>query len=121
MAKRRPIDEKQPKTIWKGLPGSDQRFINSLIVVTETIGDEKMRYRELPTRLGRVLHKADRNTLFSVIVECVGLLLDAPAIQRVKQSHRRHRNGTPVRTQPDSRNAGDAGRTPPKTKRRRSK
>ena len=121
MAKRRPIDEKQLKTIWKGLARSDQRFISTLIVVTETIGDEKLRYHELPTRLERVLHKADRNTLFSVIVECVGLLLDAPAIQRVKQSHRRRRNGTPVRTQPGSRHAGGAVRTRRKANRRRSK
>ncbi len=121
MAKPRPIDEKELKTIWKGLPRSDKRFISTMIVVTATLGDEKLRYHALPTRLERVLHKADRNTLFSVIVECVGLLLDAPAMQRVKQSHRRRGNGTPLRTQPDSRNAGSAVRTQRKADRRRSK
>jgi hypothetical protein len=121
MAKRRQIDETEFQTIWKGLPQSDKRFINALIVITETIGDETLRYHELPTRLERTLRKADRDTLFSVMVECVALLLDAPAMGRVKRSHRRRGNGAPARTETKHRKTARAVLTRRGAKRSRSK
>ena len=36
----------------------------------------------------RSLRKLDRNTLFSVIAECLHLLLDAPMLERVQHLHR---------------------------------
>jgi hypothetical protein len=92
MVERRGMNEEEFRAAWKRLPESDQRFINTLIVVTETIADEKLRYHELPTRLERRLRKADRDTLFSIVVECLGRLLGSPAMERIKEAHRR-RNG----------------------------
>ena len=119
MAKRPPIDEREFKALWKGLPESDRRFISAWIVISEAVGDKTLRYRELPPPLERVLHGVDRDTLFSVITECLGLLTGAPAMDRVKRTRRR--NGKGKRTPPKKRATVRASRTRPKAKRRRSK
>ncbi len=116
MAKRRSIDVKEFKTLWKALPQNDKDFINALIFISTTLGDEKLCCHELPKRIERVLHGVDRETLFSVVAECVGLLLSAPAMERVKRA--RSRNAKPQRT-PPKKNA--TVRTRPKAKRGRSK
>ena len=119
MAKPRLMDEKELETIWKGLPQSDKRFISTMIFVSEVIGDETLHYGELPTRLERTLQKADRNTLFSIIVECLGLLLDPPAMGRIKKA--RLGSGKPLRVDAKKRQAAGAVRTRGKAKRSRSK
>ncbi len=98
MAQPRNLDENEFEVAWKALPIRDRRFISALIVVADTVGDETLRYRELPTRLERTLQRADRDTLFSVIAECFYRLLDAPVMERVKRRHHRRRNRPPVRT-----------------------
>ena len=111
MAKRRGLDEQAFQSAWAALPQSDKRFLGALMVITEVIGDEKLGYHELPTRLERTLHEADRDTRFCVIVECLYLLLDAPALERVKRVHRSRRDGRPVRTNTQgSRGGRSAGR-----------
>ena len=119
MAKRPRIDQKELKALWKGLPQSDRRFISAWIVMSEAVGDKTLRYRELPPPLERVLHGVDRDTLFSVITECLGLLTGAPAMDRVKRARRR--NGKGKHTPPKKRATVRATRTRPKAKRRRSK
>ncbi len=119
MAKRRSIDVKEFKTLWMGLPQSDKDFINALIVLSKSVGDETLCYRELPTRLERVLHGVDRDTLFSVVAECLGLLLGAPAMERVKRARRR--NGKLQRTPPKKRGTVRTARTRQSAKRSRSK
>ena len=120
MAKRRGMNEQEYEATWEALPQSDKRFINTLILIMETIGDKTLRYHELPTRLERVVREADRDTLMSIIVECVGLLLGAPAMERVKQSHRR-RNGTPTRTETNNLNTAGSAPARRSAKRGRSK
>ncbi len=121
MAKRRGNNQREWDAKWKALPQSDKRFINTLILIMETIGDKTLHYHELPTRLERTLRKADRDTLMSIIVECLGLLLKAPAMERIKQSHSRRGNRTPVRVEAKKRIAGPAVRPRRKAKRSRSK
>ncbi len=88
MAKRRRIGQKEVDAWWKDLPKSDQRFYGALMLLMEFIGDKKLRYCEPSASRQRSLRKLDRNTLFSVIVECLHLLLDATELERVKQGHR---------------------------------
>ncbi len=88
MAKRRRIGQKEIDAWWKDLPKSDQRFYGALILLMEFIGDNKLRYCEPSVSRQRSLRKLDRNTLFSVIAECLYLLLDAPMLERVKKVHR---------------------------------
>ena len=88
MAKRRSMSKKESSDAWNALPESDRRFFDAFIILLKAIGDDKLRYREVPMPLQRTLHKLDRNTVFSVIAECLYLLLDAPLLERVKQGHR---------------------------------
>ncbi|MGD8452701.1 MAG: hypothetical protein PVJ57_12855 [Phycisphaerae bacterium] len=97
MAKTPKLDEEAFRAMWKALPLSDKRFIGALIALTEVIGDEGLRYHELPAHLERTLQEANRDTLFSIIAECLGLLLNAPAMERVKQCHRRRRRAATAR------------------------
>ncbi len=96
MVKARAMDERELRVLWKRLPKSDRQFISALIVISEAIGDEALRYHELPARLGHVLREADRDTLFSLVAESLGLLLDAPAMERVKRARRRNGKGVPA-------------------------
>ena len=89
MAKRRRIGQKEIDAWWKDLPKSDQRFYGALMLLMDVIGDSRLRYREPSASRRRSLRKLDRNTLFSVIAECLHLLLDAPMLERVKHLHRR--------------------------------
>ena len=116
MVKPRPMDERKLRGLWKRLPKSDKQFISALIVISEAIGDEALRYHELPARLGHVLREADRDTLFSVVAESLGLLLGAPAMQRVKRARRR--NGKAASKMAKKRGTV---RTRPSAKRSRSK
>ena len=88
MAKRRRIDEKELADAWKDLRESDRRFFGALFILIQALRDENFRRREAPPRLKRTLHKLERNTLYSVIAECMHLLLDAPELERVNQRHR---------------------------------
>ena len=88
MAKRRRIGQKEVDAWWKELPKSDQRFYGALMLLMEFIGDKKLRYCEPSASRQRSLRKLDRNTLFSVICECLHLLLDASELERLKQGHR---------------------------------
>ncbi|MGD8451607.1 MAG: hypothetical protein PVJ57_07285 [Phycisphaerae bacterium] len=92
MAKSPELDEDTFQAMWKTLPLSDKRFLGALILITEAVGDEKLRYHELPARLEHTLREADRDTLFSLIAECLGHLLNAPAMERVRRCHRRGRS-----------------------------
>ncbi len=88
MAKRRSMGKKELADAWKALPESDRRFYSALIILIEAIGDKKLLYHEPSASLLRLLRKLDRNALYSVIAECLYLLLDARMLERVKQGHR---------------------------------
>jgi len=89
MAKRRSMGMKQrAHTWWKGLSESDRRFYMGLFILTEAVGDKKLRYPKLPTPLHGSLLELDRNTLYSVMAECLFLLVDAPVSERVKWANR---------------------------------
>ena len=114
MAKRRRSEEEDLQWVWETLPQSQKWFLVALMVVTEAVGDERLGYHKLPTRLERTLQEADRDTRFSVIVECLYLLLEAPAPERVKRAHRRRRDGRPTHKQGSQggRSTGRRGKGP---------
>jgi hypothetical protein len=70
---------------------ADRRFFRALLGIATTVGDPSLHYAEPPPGLRRALRNADRSTLFSIIAECLYLLLDAPAMRVVKRFHRRRK------------------------------
>lgn len=81
----------QWRAIWKQLPIADKRFMVSLSVLVDLIGDDSLRYCEPPAAVGRELRKLDRDRLFGTLSECIGLLIKTPFVQRAK--HHRRRGG----------------------------
>ena len=88
MAKRREMSEDEFQERWKKLPENDQRFLIALDIVIHAVRDETLHYRKLSSRAEKLLQTADRNALFSITVECIGRLFDAPALQRARSHHR---------------------------------
>ena len=88
MAKRRIMGKKEFDSAWKAMAESDRRWISALILISEAIGDKKIRYRGPSASLRRSLRRLDRNTCYGVIAECLYLLLDAPVLERLKRLHR---------------------------------
>lgn len=87
MAKRPNMSEREFQARWQKLPKADRQFISALILVNEAVADGRLRYHELSPQSERRLRRADRDTLFSIVAECVGILTNAPAMQRVGQIH----------------------------------
>ena len=98
MAKPRRLNESECKAALDRLPANDRCFIGVLTMIMDAVGDEPLRYKTLPTPLERTFSEAGRDTLFSVIIEALGALLDAPALKRMKQERDRRRNGSPPRS-----------------------
>lgn len=97
MAKRSKMSEREFKTCWRDLPEADRRFVSALTLVNQAVDDGRLRYHELSPPMERCLRRADRNTLFSIIVECLGILTGAPAMHRVRKVHQKRAarvNGT---------------------------
>jgi hypothetical protein len=97
MAKRPKTSEREFKACWRKLSAADRRFISALILVNEAVQKGRLRYHELSPQRERSLRRADRDTLFSIIVECLGILTKAPAMKRVHTAHQRRKtrmNGT---------------------------
>ena len=94
MAKRREMSDDEFQEQWQNLPESDQRFFVALGIVIHAVHDETLHYRKLSSRAEKMLQTADRNALFSITVECIGRLFDAPALQRAR-SHHRYRDAGP--------------------------
>ena len=97
MAKRSKMSEREFKTRWRELPEADRRFISTLALVNQAVDDGRLRYHELSPPMERNLRRADRNTLFSILTECLGILTNAPAMQRVRKVHQKRAarvNGT---------------------------
>ncbi len=90
MAKRRNVRLKKFTEAWNALPEIDRRFVSTLVVVQHTIGEEKLSYSETPRALQHALLKLDRNTVLSVIIQCLYLLLDPSVLERAKKAHRQH-------------------------------
>jgi hypothetical protein len=76
---------------WKALPAADRRSFRALLTIGQIVGDRSLHYTEPSASLRRALAKADRNTLFSIIAECLYTLLDAPAMKIVKRHQRRRK------------------------------
>ncbi len=88
MAKRRKTRLRKIREAWNALPEIDRRFVSTLVVLQHTIGEEKLTYRETPRPLQRLLLTFDRNTVLSVIIQCLYLLLDASVLKRAKKARR---------------------------------
>ena len=88
MATRGRMSKREFDDAWKALPESDRRFYCALILLMDVVGDDSLRYDEPSTSRQRSLRKLDRNALFSVIAECLYLLLGAPMLERIKKGHR---------------------------------
>jgi hypothetical protein len=87
-----PMTQKEFKELWKTLPESDRRFFRSMIIIQDALGVKDLHYRLPPPELEKRLVRYDRHTLFSILADCVGLLTCAPAMQHVKDAHRRRAN-----------------------------
>lgn len=91
MAKRkRKSDEKSTESTdaWDALPKKDKRFIWAMTVIDRIINDPKLCYRPLPSRWNRALGQVGRDTLVSLVTECVSRLIDSSVLPRIKKSHR---------------------------------
>ena len=88
MAKRPEMTKREFKKRWKNLPEADRQFIRALTLVSDAVGDRQLLYHKLPPTTERWLRRADRDTLFSIVIECLGLLTDAPAMQRIRDTKR---------------------------------
>ncbi|MGD8450392.1 MAG: hypothetical protein PVJ57_01120 [Phycisphaerae bacterium] len=97
MADRWQFDEKEFKAWWNALPPPYRRVFHALILIRYAIAGKVPRYDEPPPWLGRTLRKADRDTLFGVIAECLHLMMDAPLINRGRRRPKRRAAATPVR------------------------
>ena len=97
MGERSGISEDEFDAAWKRLPESDRCFIRVLIIMVEAVGEGGLCYHEPSAEADAVLRRADRDVLFSLTVECVGRLFEAPALERIKRSRGRRKNGQSVR------------------------
>jgi hypothetical protein len=91
MSKKRELTDERVKAWRKALPAADRRFFRALLTIGQIVGDPSLHYAEPSAGLRRALQRADRNTLFSIIAECLYMLLDAPAMKVVKRFHRRRK------------------------------
>jgi hypothetical protein len=107
MSKKRELTDERVKAWRKALPAADRRFFRALLTIGQIVGDRSLHYAQPSAGLRRSLAKADRNTLFSIIAECLYMLLDAPAMKVVKRQHRRRKRAV-----------GGAGRSGSKSPRR---
>ena len=100
MAKRTTMTEAEADTCWRKLPESDRQFIRAMLIVSETVGDRELRFREISPEIRSMLQRANRDTLFSIITESVGLLTQAPVMGRIRKSRARNDTSpdTPVDT-----------------------
>jgi hypothetical protein len=85
------MSQREFKEVWRTTSRPDRKFISAMIVVAEALGLKGLRYGLLPRRVERLLKSCDRKMVFSILAECIGLLSRAPAMQRVKQIHRKRR------------------------------
>jgi hypothetical protein len=91
MARSRKLDEKTFHARWRALPEADRRFLSILGTIMDAVDGEALHYIEPSARQQRTLAAADRDSLFSLIVECLCCLLSASVLERVKRSHRKQR------------------------------
>lgn len=91
MAERRTREEREILAQWKAAPKADRRFINTLFAVCEAAGGEELHYLGPPAAVEQALRGADRDTLFSLIAECLACLLNSSVLERVKQGRRSRR------------------------------
>jgi hypothetical protein len=93
MAKRHRITQKELDGIWKNLPEADRRFMGATVLLGEALGAHGLHYRMLSPAWMRRLDACDRQTLFTLQIECLGRLTGAPAIERVRRTHRLRKAG----------------------------
>lgn len=94
MAKRFRISERTFKAQWRKLPKADRRFIEAVVLVNRAVSDERLCYHELSPQRERSLRQADRDTVFSILTECLGILTNAPAMQRIRKARRQRAAGS---------------------------
>ena len=81
------MTEEQFREHWEGMPQSDRAFISTMLALTDLIGDDQLRFCEITRKAARALEGTDRDTLFTIMTLCVGILTDAPALERVARKH----------------------------------
>lgn len=86
------MTEKEFKALWKTLPESDRRFFRTMVILQAAMKLKDLHYHLPPPELEERLQRYDCHMLFGILVECVTLLTRTPAVQRVKEWHRRRGN-----------------------------
>ncbi|MGD8454462.1 MAG: hypothetical protein PVJ57_21825 [Phycisphaerae bacterium] len=86
MARQLEISEREFKARWRKLPEADRQFVEAIVLVNRAVSDERLCYHELSPQRERSLRQADRDTVFSILTECLGILTNAPAMQRVRKA-----------------------------------
>ena len=89
MSKLRKNEKKKIEAALEALPECDRKFIAAFGALLDVFGDGAFRFRELPEPVQRMLQEANDDTRFNVIIECLGLLLDAPILDRIKRAYRK--------------------------------
>src|SRR5262245_42481354 len=83
------MTQKEFNKLWKTLPELDRRYFRTMIVIQDAMGLKDLHYHLPPAEIVERLVHYDQHTLFSILADCVGLLTGAPAMERVKDAHRR--------------------------------
>ena len=83
------MTQKQFRAFWKTLPEPERKFFRTMVVMQTALGLTDLHYTMPPPEMEQRLKRYDRNQLFSIVADCVSLLTRTPAIERVKEVHRR--------------------------------
>ena len=79
MAKRRTANMRvRGEDLWNALSDDERRLFYTLIIVIQALGDERYYERAVPAPLRKTLRRLDPHTVYSVIAECLSLLIDTP-------------------------------------------
>lgn len=103
MTAEKDMSEEEFNERWKNLPESDRRFLVSMMQLADVLGDRELCFCEITPQVAYVLEQADRDTLFTIMTLCVGILTDAPVIERIARWHEQAGSVAKARTRRRSR------------------
>ena len=96
MSKSRKSDKKKIEAALAGLPESDRKFIAVFGALLDIFGERAFRFRELPEQIQQALQEMDDDTRFNVAIECLGLILKTPILDRIKRDLRKKAQSTKI-------------------------
>ena len=121
MAKRRTANMRvRGEDLWNALSDDERRLFYTLIIVIQALGDERYYERAVPAPLRKTLRRLDPHTVYSVIAECLSLLIDTP-VWECGELGRRAREGKKRPSAPKKRLSAAKKRPSAATKKRRAK